>query len=499
MTTQANEELCLKTATELRALIAARAVSPVEVIEAVLARIARLQPELNCFITLCADAARKAARESERRIASTPHGTPLRALEGIPYSVKDLIDTAGVRTTFGSQIHKDNVPGSDAEAIARLRAAGAILVGKTTTPEFGHKAFTDAPLFGRTRNAWSAERSAAGSSGGAACAVASGLAPLAVATDGGGSTRIPAAANGVVGIKQSVGVIPHSQAPDPFGSYTYVTPITRTVADTALMMQVMAGPYVNDPWSFAAVEDYAALAASTRPDARLDTRREGPLRIAVLPRLGNTIVAREVLLALERSASLLADAGAIVEPLETPFEPVEPLWRIINHSTWRARFAALVERHRDIMTPTLVRQVDEAQAFSAADFQLAAFRRGALFRSVQVWLARYDALLMPTLTRTALPIGNNLFDAIQIDAHSLAEVRAAWFPYTMPFNLTGHPAITLPASLASDGLPLAVQLVGRFRCDADLLRLAATLEARCGWNARLAPEQSKRSVENLNP
>jgi aspartyl-tRNA(Asn)/glutamyl-tRNA(Gln) amidotransferase subunit A len=470
-----SEELCLKTAEELRALIVSRAVSPVEIVDAVLARIERLQPALNCFITVCADEARAVARESATRLA---RGEPPRLLEGIPFSCKDLIDTAGVRTTFGSLINKNNVPASDAVAVARLKAAGAVLVGKTTTPEYGHKAFTDAPLFGRTRNAWSAARSCAGSSGGAACAVACGLAPLALATDGGGSTRIPAAANGVVGIKQTVGVIPHSQAPDPFGSYTYVTPTTRTVADTALMMQAMAGPYANDPWSYAPVDDYAAVAARARLDG---------VRIALLPRLGNTVVSHEVLAALDRSAQLLSQAGAIVEPLDEVFEPIEPLWRIINHSTWRARFSALVDRHRDIMTPTLVRQVDEAQAYSATDFQLAAFKRGALFRTIQGWLERYDALLMPTLTRTALPIENNLFDPIDIDGQSMPEVRAAWFPYTMPFNLTGHPAITLPIGLGSDGLPLAAQLVGRFRRDADLLCLAATLEARCGWNRRLAP------------
>ena len=475
----ANEELSLRTAAELRALIASREVSPVEVVDAVLARIERLQPELNCFITICAEEARAAARESAKSIAGTPRNEPLRLLEGVPFTVKDLIDTAGVRTTYGSRIYAGNVPQTDAAAIERLKAAGAILVGKTTTPEYGHKAFTDAPLYGRTRNAWSADRSCAGSSGGAACAVASGLAPLAVATDGGGSTRIPAAANGVVGIKQTLGVIPHSQAPDLFGGYTYVTPTTRTVADTALMMQAMAGPYVNDPWSFAPAADFYDVGAR-------DSLKG--VRIALMPRLGNSVVSREVLAALARSANCLAESGAAVEPLDIEFEPIEPLWRIINHSTWRARFGALVEKHRDIMTPTLVRQVEEAQAFSAADYQLAAFKRGQLFRTVQGWLEKYDALLMPTLTRTALPIENNLHDPIEIDGQAMPEVRAAWFPYTMPFNLTGHPAITLPVGLATDGLPLAVQLVGRFRRDADLLRLAATLEARSGWNGRIAGE-----------
>ncbi len=166
------------------------------------------------------------AKDAERRIMS---GEPLRILEGIPFTVKDIVNTKGVRTTFGAVPYKDNVPDHDAVAVARLRAAGAILIGKTTTPEFGTKCLTDSPLFGRTRNAWSRAASSGGSSGGAAVAVASGIAPLAVATDGGGSTRIPAACNGVVGLKQSNGVIPHSQVQDAFGNQTYVTPMTRTV------------------------------------------------------------------------------------------------------------------------------------------------------------------------------------------------------------------------------------------------------------------------------
>lgn len=468
---------CLCTADELAALLARGEASAVEVARAVLARIGRLQPALNCFITVCADEALAAARASDERRA---RGAALGALDGIPYTAKDLVDTAGVRTTYGSRIHERNVPASDAAVIARMKAAGAILVGKTTTPEFGHKGFTDAPLFGVTRNAWSAARGAGGSSGGAAVAVASGLAPLAIATDGGGSTRIPAAANGVVGLKQSVGAIPHSQSPDPFGCYTFVTPTTRTVRDTALMMQALSGADASDPWSYAPPGDYARAGIAT---ARLDG-----LRIALMPRLGNTHVAREVLEALARTAKQLADRGAVVEPLEEAFEPIEPLWRVINHTTWRARFLGLVEKHRDIMTPTLVRQVEMAEAFSAGDLMQAAFRRGALFRRVQGWLARFDALLMPTLSRTALPIGDNLFDPIDIDGTSLPEVRAAWFPYTMPFNLTGHPAITLPVGLDRDGLPLAVQLVGRFRGDAELLTLAAAVEQAAGWNGRLAPQ-----------
>src|SRR5215475_7255088 len=200
-----SEDLCFLSATKLRGCIASKGVSPVEVTRAVLARAEALQPELNCFITLCGEEAVAEARAAERKVMASE---PLGLLHGVPFTVKDIVNTKGVRTTFGAVPFSDNVPDHDAVAVARLRAQGAILIGKTTTPEFGSKCLTDSPLFGRTRNAWSASRSSGGSSGGAAAAVASGVAPLAVATDGGGSTRIPAACNGVVGLKQSNGVIP---------------------------------------------------------------------------------------------------------------------------------------------------------------------------------------------------------------------------------------------------------------------------------------------------
>src|SRR3954470_24113942 len=254
-----SDELCLLPATELRARIVRKDVSPVEMTRAVLARAERMQPELNCFITLCGDEAMAEAKKAEREVVA---GGPLGLLHGIPFTVKDIVNTKGVRTTFGAVPYKDNVPDHDAVAVARMRAEGAILIGKTTMPEFGTKCLTDSPLFGRTRNAWSGARSSGGSGGGAGVAVASGIAPLAIATDGGGSTRIPAACNGVVGLKQSNGVIPHSQVQDAIGNQTYVTPMTRTVADTALMMQAISGQDDSDPWSIGVpVPDYLETSA----------------------------------------------------------------------------------------------------------------------------------------------------------------------------------------------------------------------------------------------
>src|ERR1700751_3193401 len=277
-------DLAFASAAELAAMIRNREISPIEVMQTTLSRIEESQPILNAFITVAADPAMEAAKAAE---AAVMGGAVLGPLHGVPVAVKDLVSTAGIRTTWGSLIFKDHVPNHDSVAVARLKQAGAIVVGKTTTPEFGQQCLTEAPLFGRTRNAWRADRAAGGSSGGSAVAVAAGLVPLAVATDGGGSTRIPAACNGIVGFKQGLGVVPQEYAQDGFGNISYVTPMTRTVLDTALMLDAMAGTELRDPLTTGRSKpDF--LAAARAGDLR-------GLRIAWRVRLGNSAVATDVL------------------------------------------------------------------------------------------------------------------------------------------------------------------------------------------------------------
>jgi len=440
----------------------------------VLERAERLQPELNCFITLCGEEAMVQAQTAERQVMA---GEPLGLLHGIPLTVKDIVNTRGVRTTFGAVPYRNNVPDEDAVAVARLRAQGAVLIGKTTTPEFGSKCLTDSPLFGRTRNAWSAARTSGGSSGGAAVAVASGIAPLAIATDGGGSTRIPAACNGVVGLKQSNGVIPHSQVQDAFGNQTYVTPTTRSVADTALMMQAMAGEDASDPWSIGlAVPDFIEAAT---PSGDLRGRKV----LFCLSPPGRP-VASEVAASFRASLERLAGLGAELEEFSGEGFDVEPIWRAINHTVWRSRFEPFAEKHGDELSEAFLRQLALAANVSGVEYQRAMFERTALFRRVQSLFTRADWLAMPTLTRTALPIEQDLFGAIDIDGRSFDNLRPHWFPWTMPFNMTGHPAISLPGGFDRDGLPIGIQLVGRFRADAELLRLAAMFEASSGLLGR---------------
>ncbi|MBM3395348.1 MAG: amidase [Betaproteobacteria bacterium] len=467
-------DLLFSPATELAKLVCGRQVSPVELMRMLIARIETMQPKLNCFITVCADEALHDARLAEEAVMS---GQALGPLHGVPFTAKDLINTQGVRTTYGSLIFAEHVPQSDTVAIARMKAAGAILVGKTTTPEFGQKGLTEAPLFGKTRNAWRADRTCGGSSGGSAVAVASGLAPLSIATDGGGSTRIPAACNGVVGIKQSLGVVPVNTSQDAFGNISYTTPMTRTVADTALMLDVMGGPHISDPHTLARVPPRYLQSLSARRDLR-------GVRIGWRPLLGNRVLSTEVRTACERALALLTEAGAeVFEPTE-PFDNAEELWLKVNGTYRLAQFGHHLAQHRDRMDPTLAAQLDNAGKLSAEELYRAIFLRTKLYRAVQSWFDHADVIITPTLACTALPIEHQFFDLVSIDGELTDTMRRAWYPYALPFNMTGNPAISVPCAWSDDGLPIGLQMIGRLHEDVLLLQMDAQLEARLEWGKR---------------
>ena len=448
--------------------------SPVEHVEDALDRIEKSQAKLNAFITICAEEARAAAWEAE---AAVMLGDPIGPLHGVPLAVKDLVNTAGVKTTFGSVALADNVPAADSVAVARLKAAGAILIGKTTTPEFGHKCFTEAPLFGRTANPWDLSRTCGGSSGGAAAAAAAGLVPIGVATDGGGSSRIPAACCGVVGFKQTLGLVPHDLTPDGFGNQSHITPMTRTVMDSALMLRAMAGPDRCDPHSLGL--EPPDFVAAARPEGDL-----AGVRIAWRPLLGNDKLSVEVRTACESALTVFEELGAIVTPVDEHFRTTEPIWLVLTQSFWNARFRGYVGQYGNRMSGTLVRQMETGAAHSAVALQEAMFERTRVFREIEGWFADYDLVATPTLSRTALPIEHDFFAPIEIDGEPADTVRKSWYPYTLPFNLSGNPAVTLPCGFGTDGLPMGLQLVGPHLADARLLRAAALYEMARPWDDR---------------
>ncbi|HEU0059550.1 MAG TPA: amidase family protein, partial [Hyphomicrobiaceae bacterium] len=315
-----------------------------------------------------------------------------------------------------------------------------------------------------------------GSSGGAAVAIAAGVAPLAVATDAGGSTRIPAACNGVIGFKQSAGLIPHDMSPELFANVSSINPMSRTVADCGLMLEIMAGEHPSDPYSYGAPA--RGFIAAARPEGDLHG-----LRVAWRPLMANHVIDREVLDLTERAGLALSELGANVEPMDDDLEPVEPAWFAYTSALWNARFGELVPRLRNRLSPTLLAQMQLGKDATGTDVGLALLRRSQLYAQVQGWFERFDVILTPTLTRTALPIEERLFAPIEIEGEPVDTVRRAWYPYTHPFNLTGHPAVSLPAGFHSDGLPVGIQLVGRRNEDQRLLRVAALFEAARPWDA----------------
>jgi aspartyl-tRNA(Asn)/glutamyl-tRNA(Gln) amidotransferase subunit A len=471
-----SHDLAWASAADLAVRVRRREVSPVELVELVLRRAEASQPTLNAFITIAHEQALEAARAAERAVTG---GGPLGPLHGVPFTVKDLVDTAGVRTTYGSLILEHNVPDVDGPVVARMKAAGAIMVGKVSTPEFGHKPMNEAPLFGVTRNPWDTSRSPGGSSGGSGAAVAAGIAPLSIGTDAGGSIRIPAACCGIVGMKATLGCIPHDTAPDTFGNFSNQGPMTRTVMDAALMMQAMSGPHPADIHSHgrAPVDHVGAVAAGSGLEG---------LRVACRPRMGNRVVDPEVLAALEDAVRVLEGAGARVVTVEEEFENTEPYWLVITQSLWVARFEHWLPDWRGRMTPTLVQGIEEGRGYSAVELQRAVVFRTRLFRQVQSWFEDFDLLLTPTLSRTAIDAEHPFEEPVTIAGEVAGKIRQHWYPYTHPFNMTGHPAITLPAGLHSEGLPMAIQLVGPLSSEALLLRAAARYERERPW-AHLRP------------
>jgi aspartyl-tRNA(Asn)/glutamyl-tRNA(Gln) amidotransferase subunit A len=441
--------------------IRTKEVSPVAVIEAVLRRIEALQPTVNAFITVTADHARDAARRAEAAVMA---GGPLGPLHGVPFSVKDLLFTEGIRSTMGSAIFADQVPTEDAVPVRRLCEAGAILIGKTTTPEFGHKPLTDSPLFGVTRNPWDLSRTAGGSSGGAAAAVASGQGPLALGTDGGGSIRIPAACCGIVGLKPTLGRVPHVHQADLFSTTSYIGPMARSVAEVSSCFDVIAGFDPRDPYS--------------RPEPPDDPRglEVRGLRIGWLPRVGNRVVDPEVLAAGEAAVRHLEGQGASVETVEENFAQFEHVFLVFLQAGLAARVGPHMAKYGDKVAPSLRTSIEGGARWSAADWVDGLGQRTAVYRRVHSLLQRFDFLVSPTLSRPALPVDHDPFEPITIGGEEAGSIRAAWYPYLWPFNLSGHPAISLPCGWSSDGLPIGLQIVGPWFGDRRVLALAGHLE-----------------------
>jgi len=454
-------------AVELLAAYRDRTLSPVEATGAVLARIARLDPRVNAFCLVDEAAALTAARASEDRWA---RGEPCGVLDGVPVSIKDLLLTRGWPTLRGS--HSIDAAGPwdvDAPSVARVREQGGVLVGKTTTPELGWKGVTDAPRTGVTGNPWDPSRTSGGSSGGSAAAVALGMAPLSLGTDGGGSVRIPAAFSGVTTIKPTWGRVP-IYPPSPFGPLSHVGPMTRTVADSALLLDVVSGADVRDAWALApAAPTTAALAAPV-----------AGLRVAASATLGYVDVDPGVAAAFESAVDVLVTLGVRVDEVDPGFaDPVaafEALW----FSGAAASLAALPAQVQADMDRGLVDVAAEGARIGAVGYLKAMAVRGDLGVLMGEFHERYDLLVTPTLPITAFEAG------VEVPPGWPRERWTSWTPFTYPFNMTQQPAASVPCGLVN-GLPVGLQIVGPRHADGRVLALAHAFQQCTDWHRHRPP------------
>jgi aspartyl-tRNA(Asn)/glutamyl-tRNA(Gln) amidotransferase subunit A len=435
-----------------------RALSPVEATRAILDRLDALQPRINAFCVVDHDGALAAAHDSERRWT---RGEPVGRLDGVPVTIKDLLLMRGFPTLRGSRlVDRDQDWLEDAPATTRLREAGTVILGKTTTPEFGWKALGDSPLTGITRNPWDLSRTPGGSSAGAAAACAAGIGPLHVGSDGAGSIRIPSAFTGIFGLKPSFGRVP-AYPPSPMGLLSHVGPMAQTVADAALMLRVLSGPDHRDTYALP-------------PDDKdyLDGLEDGVRgwRIAYSPDLGYARVDPEIAAAVAAAACRFEELGANVEQVDAIFaSPREALFTL-----WAAGAAKLLDgfpaERRDDIDPGLLATAAEGERISAVDYLAADRVRNTLSQQMAMFHRTYDTLLTPTMPIPALPVGQDLNDPAT-ERHWID-----WSPFSYPFNLTRQPAASIPCGLTRAGQPIGLQIVGPLYGDDRVLRAAHAFE-----------------------
>jgi Asp-tRNA(Asn)/Glu-tRNA(Gln) amidotransferase A subunit family amidase len=469
-------DLAYTSATDLAARIRRGDRSPVAVVEYFLDRIERLDDEINAFVTVCDERARAAAEEAERALRA---GEAVGPLHGVPVAVKDLTNVAGVRTTFGSKLFADFVPEEDAVVVSRLKRAGAIVVGKTNTPEFGRKPMTTNLLHGTTSNPWDTTRTVGGSSGGSAAALAAGLVPLATGSDAAGSLRIPASACGVASIVADFGRVPIASRPDGFVDthpYTFVGPMARSVEDAALMLDVMAGPDDGDPFGLPANDG-----------SYLETTRRGAdgLDVAYSPDLGICAVDPAVEAVVEAAVEDLRRTGASVERVDGVFEdwdvPHDAL-EVLLQDRYGGMYDNFVRDHdvdllecREDVTEEVVSRVEKALDLSALDVRRAERARTEACDAVRDVLSGYDLLVTPTVGMLPFEKGTKPTEIGGVPIDPLHGWALTW-----PFNLTGNPVAAVPAGVA-DGLPVGLQLVGRRLRDETVVAAGAAYERVRPW------------------
>lgn len=459
------DDLIRLTAVEAVRLLRTGAVSPLDLIDAALARIAAVNPAVNALPTLCADRARDHAH---RLLGGQGDAGSPGWLAGLPLVVKDLTDVASVRTTYGSLLFAEAVPKTSDVLVERLESRGGLVLGKSNTPEWGAGGNTFNDVFGRTVNPWDTARTCGGSSGGAAVALATGMAWLATGSDLGGSLRLPASFCGVVGLRPSPGRVARGPAREPFGSLWVEGPMGRTVADVALMLDAFAGPDARDP---------LALEAPAAPFLAAAERPQPPRRVAWSPDLGVGPVAAEIAALSAAAVRRFEDAGCVVEEVSLDLSAARESFQTLRAASFATAMGPLLEHRREALKPEVVWNIEKGLALTAADIGRAERQRATLVARTARLFETFDLLVTPVAPVAPFPVEQRWVEEVE-------GVRFAtyvdWLALTFAITLTGCPALSVPAAITADGLPVGLQMVGRPRGEAALLSHAALFEQMTG-------------------
>jgi len=465
-------DICFMQAHELAHQIRSRRLSALEVVDAHIAQIERVNPAINAIVTFLPERAREQARALDAAFAKGGDPGPL---AGLPVAHKDLVPTRGVRTTFGSRIFEDFVPETDALVVERLRAAGAIMLGKTNTPEFGTGSQTFNAVFGATRNPYDPGKTCGGSSGGAAAALAAGLVPVADGSDLGGSLRNPASFCNVVGFRPSAGRVPNWPSQSAWFDMPVLGPMARTVADAALLLSAMAGPDARDPRS---LEEPGS--AFRRPLAR----NFHGTRIAWSSDLGGLPVEPEVGCLIEAQRAVFEGLGCRVEDATPDLSEADEIFRTFRAWDYELAFGSLLRQHRELLKDTVVWNIEQGARLSGPQLGAAERKRTALFHRMREFMAHHDYLVAPVVQ--VLPFDVSVPYPMRINEADL-DTYLDWMRSCYYITVTGAPAISVPCGFSKGGLPVGIQIVGRHRQDFAVLQMAHAFEAATGcWKRRPA-------------
>jgi len=472
MVGQSDQDVFKLPGVEIARLIKSRKVSAVEVLEATFLRIDAVDKQCNAFVNLDMSGARAQANLADQMVADNPADT-LPELHGVPFTVKDLVNTAGLRSTYGCRAFEDYIPDTDAVGVARMRQAGAILVGKTTTPEFAMRVTTDSLLCGITRNPWDTSLTPGGSSGGAGVAVATGMGALAVSTDGGGSARIPAAVCGILGFKPTLGAIPHETWPFHFGNNSTISINTRTVPDLAAMFNAMSGSHSSDPWS-----RRQRSRVEITPDPGLALKGK---KILMIPAMCGNFTDQEMLEPVEKLLALLASSGLEIEVDSTEGIAFDfGIFTDMLTSNLAARFRLMTKEEQALLDPGLHLLLEGTEyQCDGVQLQQGAIHRSQLYDRVETIFSQYDFIVSPAVTARPPPAEAVGAQRIIIDGDKLPLSR--WWMHLALANMTGHPAISIPCGFIDNSLPAGLNVMARWDSEQELLDLAGLVAMLKPW------------------